>query len=435
MPIRRVVAAAARHASVVRWNGRASTDDGTLEERRYYCQSWRHDVVAMVTSGGALAERARYSAYGVAFGIPLGDVNGDGACDSTDVGLYTPTPSGVRYDLNLDGVVNSTDAGIASGAPSVTLGRGRLSNIGNRFGYAGYESDFATDLLMHVRNRVYHATLGRWTRRDPLGYVDGASLYQYVGSRPITGLDAMGLAGSSLGCVGGGGPGECPGGGNRGHGTGASSHISAGQHASILEWLLSWAEPMDCGDFDDSYPFPSWTTPGRVPSLPPEAPAALEQMVGPCSLEVFPLGMSGTDCYCWERRRIIEKHGSLTLLMVATCAGYALDVAGGLQNNDLCQNNYRHCLFSCCLRGKMDAAKARDILLMHECCYLHTNPSPNYEDVWRDLVWNRNGLKCWAPGLPSPTALPDITGQCGACCRVQLRSAGCNIPPSILQSR
>jgi len=188
-----------------------SASDGTLEERRYSCQSWRHDVVAMVTSGGALAERARYSAYGVAFGIPLGDVNGDGVRNSTDDGFYSPTlPTGIRFDLNLDGVVSSTDAGIASGAPSVTLGRGKLSNIGNRFGYASYESDFISDLLMHVRNRVYHAILGRWIRRDPLGYVDGASLYQYVSSRPITGLDAMGL--DSLGCVGFGGPGECPGG-------------------------------------------------------------------------------------------------------------------------------------------------------------------------------------------------------------------------------
>ncbi|MFO0895473.1 MAG: RHS repeat-associated core domain-containing protein [Phycisphaerales bacterium] len=187
-----------------------SASDGTLEQQRYYCQNWRHDVVAMVTSDGKVAERARYSAYGVAFGIPLGDVNGDGACDSTDVGLYTPTPSGVRYDLNLDGTINASDSAIASGNTGVTLGVGKLSNIGNRFGYAGYESDFATDLLMHVRNRVYHAALGRWTRRDPLGYVDGASLYQYVGSMPNAVRDAMGLA-IGLGCQGYGGPGECPG--------------------------------------------------------------------------------------------------------------------------------------------------------------------------------------------------------------------------------
>ena len=29
----------------------------------------------------------------------------------------------------------------------------------------------------HARNREYHPTLGRFMQRDPLGYVDGMSLY------------------------------------------------------------------------------------------------------------------------------------------------------------------------------------------------------------------------------------------------------------------
>jgi uncharacterized protein RhaS with RHS repeats len=41
---------------------------------------------------------------------------------------------------------------------------------------------------------MYHPTLGRWVQRDPLGYVDGMSVYQYVGSRPISQVDAEGLA-------------------------------------------------------------------------------------------------------------------------------------------------------------------------------------------------------------------------------------------------
>lgn len=31
-----------------------------------------------------------------------------------------------------------------------------------------------------VRNRVLLMDLGRWSRRDPLGYVDGMSMYEYV---------------------------------------------------------------------------------------------------------------------------------------------------------------------------------------------------------------------------------------------------------------
>jgi len=37
------------------------------------------------------------------------------------------------------------------------------------------------------------AELGRWGRRDPLGYVDGASVSAYVGSKPVTRRDGSGL--------------------------------------------------------------------------------------------------------------------------------------------------------------------------------------------------------------------------------------------------
>jgi hypothetical protein len=32
--------------------------DGMLEERIYYCQNWRHDVVALITSGGEQVQRS-----------------------------------------------------------------------------------------------------------------------------------------------------------------------------------------------------------------------------------------------------------------------------------------------------------------------------------------------------------------------------------------
>jgi hypothetical protein len=38
--------------------------DGNLEERRYCCQNWRADVVAITKSDGSPLERVRYSSYG-----------------------------------------------------------------------------------------------------------------------------------------------------------------------------------------------------------------------------------------------------------------------------------------------------------------------------------------------------------------------------------
>jgi hypothetical protein len=44
-----------------------------------------------------------------------------------------------------------------------------------------------------VRHRVYQAHIGRWATRDPLGYVDGMGLYEYVNARPVTRSDPLGL--------------------------------------------------------------------------------------------------------------------------------------------------------------------------------------------------------------------------------------------------
>jgi len=43
-----------------------------------------------------------------------------------------------------------------------------------------------------ARSRMYHPTLGRFMQRDVLGYIDGMSMYQYAGGRPIVATDPMG---------------------------------------------------------------------------------------------------------------------------------------------------------------------------------------------------------------------------------------------------
>jgi RHS repeat-associated protein len=59
-------------------------------------------------------------------------------------------------------------------------------------GHQGLSLDAETGLYYN-RARMLHPTLGTFTSRDPLGYVDGASLYEYVRGRPITGQDPTGL--------------------------------------------------------------------------------------------------------------------------------------------------------------------------------------------------------------------------------------------------
>jgi RHS repeat-associated protein len=189
-----------------------SNGDGTLETCHYYCQNWRGDMVAMVTKNGTIADRVRYSAYGIPFGIPGGDLTEDGVVNVQDqlrmLSWWTPNYD-VRGDLNLDHVVNNGDFLVLLAYWGNSAGQGVLSAIDNRKGYAGYEFDPAVQAkftVYHVRRRALNSDLGRWLTRDPLGYVDGVSLYEYVRSNPIAGADPYGTGPS-----GGGGP--APGGG------------------------------------------------------------------------------------------------------------------------------------------------------------------------------------------------------------------------------
>ncbi|NOG55314.1 MAG: hypothetical protein HND57_13480 [Planctomycetes bacterium] len=161
---------------------------------------WRADVSAIVTSGGYMVEWIKYSPYGIPFGLPGGDTDSDGDCDATDIAQIQSwidaSSYDVRGDLDLDGgsSVDSTDKSIAqSNYQGTTSGWNDLTAIGNRKGYAGYEWDGVVSMY-HVRHRVLHPVLGRWTRRDPLGYVDGMNVYEYVTSAPTTSRDRLGLS-------------------------------------------------------------------------------------------------------------------------------------------------------------------------------------------------------------------------------------------------
>jgi len=101
-------------------------------------------------------------------------------------------------DINFDGSEDSLDGDLFyfdSYLPNSGLsGKGKLSSpaVGNRIGYAGYQWD-PTIKAYHVRHRVLLPEIGRWSRRDPIGYVDGMRLYEYCGAMAVQFVDSMGL--------------------------------------------------------------------------------------------------------------------------------------------------------------------------------------------------------------------------------------------------
>ncbi len=183
-----------------RWRNES---DGVLEQRRYICQTWRNDTALIATDVGALVEATKFAGYGESFNVPAGDVNSDGDWDAGDSAAITGGYD-VNKDIDMDGSVGAADV---TAADAVTggyhaEGRGVLSadEVAIRKGYAGYEVDpilLGSDLIAaihHVRNRVLSSYTGRWSRRDPLGYVDGMGLYESMLSAPIAEYDDSGLS-------------------------------------------------------------------------------------------------------------------------------------------------------------------------------------------------------------------------------------------------
>ncbi len=66
------------------------------------------------------------------------------------------------------------------------------SSYGNPFLWTGQRWD-ASVRLYHFWARSYSPHLGRWLQRDPLGYIDGPNLYEYVRSAPTVLVDPLGL--------------------------------------------------------------------------------------------------------------------------------------------------------------------------------------------------------------------------------------------------
>ena len=169
--------------------------------------AWHHltdaqfSSVCLIDKAFAVAERVTYSAYGVARHLPMADLNCDGAVNSADIGLLLGASGTIGIapyqspaDLNRDGVVNSADLAMLLGDFQAAQPDGALSrpNVDNPIGWDGYVFDRESGLYT-VRFRTYETGLGRWIERDPAGYVDGASLFEFVRGRPIGSADPRGL--------------------------------------------------------------------------------------------------------------------------------------------------------------------------------------------------------------------------------------------------
>jgi RHS repeat-associated protein len=231
--------------------------DGAHQENeceRFFwaCCDANYNVIGMVGGsadindfggGSYLAERYAYSPYGrrtvFSHGWLQSDVNGDGKLNIDDYGILDrwigdpdrPHRVELALDLNGDGRFNGDDYAVldtqigqggAALANDPQMLYARLTSFRgpihatnvmaaasvNEFGHQGLMEDEETGLIYN-RGRMLNPTLGRFLQRDPAGYVDGLSLYEYVMSDPIGGFDPSGrgkvgrIIGNVIGSVGG----------------------------------------------------------------------------------------------------------------------------------------------------------------------------------------------------------------------------------------
>jgi RHS repeat-associated protein len=136
---------------------------------------------------------------------PVADLTMDGVVTSADLTAWTDVKAGgssaSAYGLDLDfddyygpGEADEDLFWESYDANLGLSGKGRVSTlgVGNRIGYAGYQWDQVARAY-HVRYRVYLPEIGRWTRRDPLGYASSCSLFSYCASKCIQFTDPLGL--------------------------------------------------------------------------------------------------------------------------------------------------------------------------------------------------------------------------------------------------
>jgi len=175
----------------------------------YYTRSWQvieerqaDNVITANKENVATTARCQY-VWGVRYVDDIvlrdRDTDSDGECDDerlfylTDANFNVTAVTGTganvvdRYDYDPYGKVTIYNSDWSATVPWENSRK-------NEILYCGYRFDPETGLY-HVRHRMYHPTLGRWMQRDPSGYRDGLSLYEYVGSQAPSIPDPSGLAG------------------------------------------------------------------------------------------------------------------------------------------------------------------------------------------------------------------------------------------------
>ena len=103
----------------------------------------------------------------------------------------------VRRIEKLDSVAGTPEIYCRVLEPNFAPDPDGLTDYSNPWLFTGRAVDILDNSSLKIqynRNRYYDQYTGRWTTEDPWEYIDGANLYDYVGSHPLVGTDSLGLS-------------------------------------------------------------------------------------------------------------------------------------------------------------------------------------------------------------------------------------------------
>ncbi|TWT45050.1 tRNA nuclease WapA precursor [Phycisphaerae bacterium RAS1] len=148
------------------------------------------DVPAAGTTGGG-AETLHFVHDALGSVIGLLDA---GDPDATPTPIPPKMVERYEYDPYGRTYVEAWDAGTSEWVRLTPQGDASAasSRFGNPFAWTGQRYDAAVGMY-HFLFRSYLPELGRWMQRDPLTYVSGINLNEYISSRPAVWIDPLGL--------------------------------------------------------------------------------------------------------------------------------------------------------------------------------------------------------------------------------------------------
>ncbi|MCA9200741.1 MAG: RHS repeat-associated core domain-containing protein [Planctomycetales bacterium] len=165
----------------------------------HYNNSWQVMEVTRGSETGTAVERCVWHPYYIdALAARYSDTNtSNGHNDANEVHFALHDANmNVTALVNESGTVFERYAYSPYGRQTVlngSFGTISSSSVGNSYTFTGRRFDAETGLYQY-RHRYFHAELGRFVSRDPIGYSGGENLFEFVGGSPARRLDPMGEA-------------------------------------------------------------------------------------------------------------------------------------------------------------------------------------------------------------------------------------------------